>query len=84
MRDPAPPLLIRLARLVFSPDYARLHGTRRLVRSSGLTDQRIAEVSGFANADAFRNAFAFQYGLDPLAYRHLHAGRTAAPATRQP
>ncbi len=62
-------LLKRAAGLIFSPDYARLAGTRRLLRTTDHSDQDIAELTGFGSACEFRKAFIHQYGATPRTYR---------------
>lgn len=65
-------LLKRAAGLIFSPAYARLTGTRHLLRTTDLSDEDIAERAGFESACAFTRAFVHHYGVGPQAHRGSH------------
>ena len=67
-------LLARAGRALFLPDYARVAGTRRLMRTTRLDDDAIAARSGFKTACEFTAAFTYQYGMSPQEYRQRHAG----------
>ncbi len=58
-----------MARIV-SPGHVRLLGTRRLLTTSDLREEAIAELSGFGHASDFTQAFVHQYGVSPSDYRH--------------
>ncbi len=66
-------LLLSLARRtmgpVLSPNHVRLLGTRRLLTTTNLQEETIAERSGFGPASNFRQAFVHQYGVSPSDYR---------------
>ncbi len=68
-------------RLVLAPDHVRLLGTRRLLVTTDLHEDTIAERSGFGRASNFRHAFVHQYGVSPSDYRRRTKAQSAVGIT---
>lgn len=48
---------------------ARIEVARRLLETTGLEQQAVADATGFSSADVMRRAFARQVGVSPAEYR---------------
>ncbi len=66
---------------VLAPNHVRLLGTRRLLTTTDLHEDTIAERSGFPRASNFRQAFVRQYGVSPSDYRRGMRAESAAGIT---
>ncbi len=62
----------------------RLELARRLLESSDLPVDRVAEHAGFGSASSLRQHLAAAIGVSPAAYRHTFQGREHDLAGRQP
>ncbi|KJY40624.1 hypothetical protein VR41_14785, partial [Streptomyces sp. NRRL B-1568] len=57
---------------------------RRLLESSDLPVDRVAEHAGFGSASSLRQHLAAAIGVSPAAYRRTFQGRAHGPTHRQP
>jgi len=61
----------------------RIHHARRLLESTDLPVEDVAQRSGFGSAAALRTHFARATATRPTAYRRTYRGRPAAAASRR-
>jgi transcriptional regulator GlxA family with amidase domain len=61
----------------------RLELARRLLESSDLPVDRVAQDAGFGSASSLRQHLAAAIGVSPAAYRRTFQGRSQAPTGRQ-